>query len=309
MSFYKYTTIDTAKIVLENETLRWSSPLLFNDIEECQFTPFTEEQHKKAQRYYHEMLIDCAKGRLIYNYHHFSEVTRMLIDTLRFMHNQGSLDNLDYKELLQITDNPQEGYREYVNKGLVNIFRIICVTTEYNNNLMWAHYGDQHYGCALEFSDVYKDKPRNLEEGFVRYHENLSPRSNPIDMMLFGETKEVRSRMIEDIIFSKRTSWAYEKEYRFMFAESFGQITTTLDLRTNERRMDVSHQTDTKYTDVPFRKESLKSITFGVRATKESIENLVVSLSSKNYDVELFQLKLVNGELLRERMSPIQAQL
>ncbi len=303
MRFYKYTSIETAKIVIENETLRWSSPLLFNDIEECQFTPFTTEQHKSAQKNYYEMLIDCAKGRLIYNYHYFSHMTNMLIDTFRLTMKQGSIDSFDYKDLLKIADNPQEGYREYVNKGLVNIFRILCVTTDYNNNLMWAHYGDQHYGCVLEFSEICKDKPRNLQEDYVRYHENLNPTSNPIDMMIYGETKEVRDAMIKDIIFSKKTSWAYEKEYRLMFAESFGKITTSLDLRTNKRTMDVSHQTDAKYTDVPFRKESLKSITFGVRAKQESIDETLISLANKNYQIDVYQLKLIDGELSRKTLS------
>jgi len=30
-SFFKYMTADTARLVLANRTLRWSSPLLFND--------------------------------------------------------------------------------------------------------------------------------------------------------------------------------------------------------------------------------------------------------------------------------------
>jgi hypothetical protein len=47
--FYKYTSSSTALLILENCRLRWSSPLLFNDIAEFQrmprFDPTVAEAH------------------------------------------------------------------------------------------------------------------------------------------------------------------------------------------------------------------------------------------------------------------------
>ncbi|WP_060989547.1 DUF2971 domain-containing protein [Photobacterium leiognathi] len=302
MNFFKYTTIDTAKIVLENETLRWSSPLLFNDIEECQFTPFTEEQHALAFENYYKVLVDCAKGRLFYDYYRFSEITHQLISAVKLMIATDKLDDFDYSELLDLIDNPKEGHREYINKGLVNVFRILCVTTEYDNPLMWAHYGDQHYGCALEFEKLYEDKPRKLKEGFVRYHDNLEPLSNPMDMLLFGETEEVHNLMLQDIIFSKRTFWSYEKEYRLMFAESYGQISTSLNFQSGERTFEVSHQTDEQHTDIPFPFESLKSITFGARTQRGDIERILTTLQEKQYYCDLYQFSMVDGVPSRQKL-------
>ena len=37
--FHKYTTPSTAVAVLESTTLRWSSPLIFNDCQEFAFIP------------------------------------------------------------------------------------------------------------------------------------------------------------------------------------------------------------------------------------------------------------------------------
>ena len=37
MRFFKYVTADTARMILENGTLRWSSPAMFNDPFDTQF--------------------------------------------------------------------------------------------------------------------------------------------------------------------------------------------------------------------------------------------------------------------------------
>jgi hypothetical protein len=80
MSFYKYTNISTATLVLRNKSLRWSSPLIFNDLEECQFTPFTNEQHLSSHNAYIKILTECAKGGgFNYNPNKFSEISKMLI--------------------------------------------------------------------------------------------------------------------------------------------------------------------------------------------------------------------------------------
>jgi hypothetical protein len=305
MIYYKYTSITTATIVLENESLRWSSPLLFNDIEECQFTPFTDEQHKSAHESYYKVLVDCARGRLIYDYYQYSEITKMLISAIKLMESSGKLESFDFFEMLNLVGKPKEGYREYVNKGLVNIFRILCVTTDYENPLMWAHYGDQHYGCVLGFDELYKEKPRKLKEGFVRYHENIEPLSNPIEMLLYGETEKVHDLMVQDIIFAKRTFWNYEREYRLMFAENFGQISTSFNFQTKERTMNVCHQTDKHHTDVSFPKHGLKSITFGARTSRKDVERVLAIIEEKQYDCQVYQFRLVDGISSREKLDLI----
>jgi hypothetical protein len=46
---FKYTSLETARIILESGTLRWSNPYVFNDILEFQkmpvFSPTVEERY------------------------------------------------------------------------------------------------------------------------------------------------------------------------------------------------------------------------------------------------------------------------
>jgi len=300
MTFYKYTTTSTAELVLQNKSLRWSSPLLFNDIEECQFAPFTQEQFVKAFDTYKNILDQCASGCLLFDIGSFSETTRLLINTVRLGKKMDKGTSLLSDEMLM---NHEAMHREYINKGLINCFRILCVTTAYDNHLMWAYYGDQHYGCVFELEDVFLEKPYLLKEGEVRYHENIEPLSNPLDMFLYGETAKVHDLMVKDVIFSKGANWKHEQEYRFMFNESFGQVTTKLDLRTNKFETIAQNQSDKSYTDVPISKDSFKSIIFGARTSVDEIEKIVAVVSEHKFKCKLYQIKNENGKLIKEPLS------
>ena len=236
MTFYKYTSIPTAKLMLENETMRWSSPIVFNDIEECQFVPFTKETISSAYKKYHEILTKCADGNPPPEYESYTEVTKMIVGLLRITRGSGTMSAENLVRMMEkVSGNLDHNYREFVNAALVRCLRVMCLTTEHDNALMWAHYADQHRGCVFELDEFFKSEPRGFRCGFVRYHENLEPTSDPLDTLLYGETKEVTDSLINDVVFSKRTSWSYEKEYRLLFNESIGEITTRVNMATNQR--------------------------------------------------------------------------
>ncbi len=307
MSYFKYTTISTTKLILENLSLRWSSPLQFNDIEECQFVPFTIEEHRFAHEKYIEILAEYAKGnQLEYDYNKFSHNTKMLIAAFKLSIDQGTFSTENFVDvMLNITSNPDLDYRNYINTALIRIFRILCVTDTYSNNLMWAHYGDQNYGCVIELDKVFIDKPWNLKEGKVTYHENLNPKSKPLDMLLYGETKEVRDLMIKDVIFSKRTNWSYENEYRFMFSESFGSISSVTDMQTKKTNISVSNQTEILYTDLKILADNIKSITFGTRTSEENKSEVIKMVKKLDYKCKLYQMQLENGIVTRMELKKL----
>lgn len=301
MSLYKYTNISTAILVLKNKSLRWSSPLIFNDLEECQFTPFTKEQYLSSHNTYFKILTECAKGLLIYDFNKFSETSKLIIEIMRISMEQNTFNTNYVAEVaMNIFRNPESDYRDFVNTALIKCFRILCVTEKYDNQLMWAHYADGHNGCVIEFESLYTTKPRLLREGYVRYHENLQPRSKPLDMLLYEETEEVRDLMISDVVFSKRTYWNYENEYRLMSFESFGEITRSFDLQTMNKKTVVKNQTDELFTDISISIESVKSIIFGVRSTDKDIKKVLEVLSENDYQCKLYQMKMKNGCMIKE---------
>lgn len=303
MNYFKYTTFDTTKLIIENKTIRWSSPLKFNDIEECQFVPYSKESFERANREYFEILEKIAKGENVdIDYEKLKPISHMLIEMIRLSIERNTFNSSNIvDDVLNLVSNPEADYREYINKVLIRVFRILCVTAKFDNKLMWAHYGNQHYGCVIELSKLYINKPNGLREGRVDYHENLYPKTNSLDVLLYGETPEIRDLMIQDVIFSKRSIWNYEEEYRLMYSENFGNIRFEHNFQTNEKSLIASNQTDQLFTDVPISEDFIKSITFGVRVTDEKIKEMKEHLKSNNINCKLFKM-ILNGELL-ERIS------
>lgn len=303
MNYFKYTTFDTTKLIIENKTIRWSSPLKFNDIEECQFVPYSKESFEKANREYFDILIKIAKGEnLEIDYDRLSPITHMIIAMNRISIEQNTFDSSNIIDnVLNLASNPEADYREYINKGLIRVFRILCVTAKFDNRLMWAHYGAEHYGCVIELSKLYVNKPRGLKEGRVDYHENLYPKTNSLDILLYGETPEIRDLMIQDVIFSKRSIWNYEEEFRLMYSENFGNIKFEHNFQTNEKSLTASNQTDQLFTDVSINKDFIESITFGARVTEEKILEMKEHLKSNDINCNLYKM-ILNGSSL-ERIS------
>jgi hypothetical protein len=299
MNYFKYTTFDTTKLIIENKTIRWSSPLKFNDIEECQFVPYSKESFEKANREYFDILIKIAKGEnLEIDYDRLSPITHMIIAMNRISIEQNTFDSSNIIDnVLNLASNPEADYREYINKGLIRVFRILCVTAKFDNRLMWAHYGAEHYGCVIELSKLYVNKPRGLKEGRVDYHENLYPKTNSLDILLYGETPEIRDLMIQDVIFSKRSIWNYEEEFRLMYSENFGNIKFEHNFQTNEKSLTASNQTDQLFTDVSIDKDFIESITFGTRVTEEKILEMKEHLKSNDINCNLYKM-ILNGSSL-----------
>ncbi|MBE7689071.1 MULTISPECIES: DUF2971 domain-containing protein [Tenacibaculum] len=304
MSFFKYTNISTASLVLKNKSIRWSSPSLYNDLEECQFTPFTEKELIESHKNYINTIEWYARGlSLGYDTSKFTSITKTLINLFRLSMNNGTYSKEKFMEyVLDANKNFENDYTNYINTVVIKCIRILCVTKIYDNKLMWAHYADQNYGCVIEFESLYNLKPNFFKEGFVKYHENLKSKSKPLDYLLYGETKEIQDLMIQDIIFSKRTVWDYEKEYRLMFRENFGEVNFELNMETREQKYTISNLPENLYTDVNFPIKSVKSIIFGARTKKEDKKKLIDIINKDSFCCKFYQMKIDNGNLIKEEI-------
>jgi len=298
-------SVATGKVVLENGTLRWSSPGIFNDIDECQFSPFSDEDFKLAFNAYSKVVEDCARGRLFYNYNGFSGTTRMTISAINLglkneKYSDADLEIISSDLLNNVFSNPEDYFRDYVNNAIINCTRVLCLTSDYNNDLMWAHYANEHKGCVFEFKQPYKKKPQKFREGPVNYIEDLDSSVNGLDLLLYGETPQFNDALIREVFFSKKKHWSYEEEYRLMFSESFGVITNTLDFQNKTRELEVNGQSSDLYTDVSYDPQALISVTFGVRTTPQDIDDIITLTLSKNPTCQFYKMHREKGKTVRK---------
>lgn len=79
-------------------------------------------------------------------------------------------------------------------------FGLLCFSRNWDNILMWSHYGDSHTGLCLWF-----DIPGDPYDKDVRYQPNLLRARSPNDVNL---------DLVQRMLSTKHESWSYEQEVR-----------------------------------------------------------------------------------------------
>lgn len=95
---------------------------------------------------------------------------------------------------------------------LCGIF-VLCLTRRWDSHLMWAHYASAHRGFAVTYSDGLLDAVSE-DEGFVGCVD-VTYQDEPPELRWFQCS---RSEMLEPVLSTKSTEWAYERELRVCLA-------------------------------------------------------------------------------------------
>jgi hypothetical protein len=218
-SFFKYMSTSTAAVVLRSRTLRWSSPVLFNDPfdvpRELSFG-VTPEQIVSALADSFSSLIDNPPDDTSV----FEPKVRLILEAVK----RGITPELK-KELLagirevaagqRPTSHSLDALRQLWRSWLPD-YRILCLTESPAHMAMWYHYADHYCGAALEFQCIDEidsawlaAKPVSYpaEKPFVYTAEGWAQLLNmPHDIA-------VRT-IIHTATYTKSPDWSYEAEWR-----------------------------------------------------------------------------------------------
>lgn len=209
----------TAKIVLGNSSLRWSSPVLFNDPfdvpREMSFG-LTPEDIVRAISRRISMLIELPPDntadleprlqRIVETVHRGvpPEVKEKMLASLR-----------EEEETFRPSGESLEALRS-MWKNLLPDLRILCLTESPAHAAMWFHYADQYTGAVLEFSCDDHLGSAWLAAKPVEY-PNHKPAVYTADgwASLLSKRKEVAIREILHVAtYTKSPDWSYENEWR-----------------------------------------------------------------------------------------------
>jgi hypothetical protein len=81
---------------------------------------------------------------------------------------------------------------------------MICLSDTWQNPVMWAHYGDKHYGVCLGF-DVQDDLAKEVQYKPDRLKSMLDPTKPSVGLDV---------KKLEAVLLTKYRDWAYERERR-----------------------------------------------------------------------------------------------
>jgi hypothetical protein len=152
-SFFKYMPAEIAKIILKNKTLRWSSPLEFND-------PF-DIPREIAVNISHETLKEASASKFIELIENPPETTdhldpriKHLVDATKHKATPEMKEELIRKIRAEEFD-PSQGENgldmlRLMWRQMIPLFRILCLSERYDVISMWLHYADKYKGVVIE---------------------------------------------------------------------------------------------------------------------------------------------------------------
>lgn len=217
--FYKYMTSETAIKVISSQSLRWSSPLKFNDPFDHQIGfsfPFTGEEIGEALLKEMELIIFGGKVS-------FKEPTQISAIAMRLSAEKENLpkDNIikDFagvvEEIAGNMDDLVDNLHAAVQKHMTHS-RVLCVTEKNDNVVMWSHYADEHRGVVLELRCIDEIDNTLLAACKVKYSRQFPsfPSLDSFVKHLTGEEPLDLPKLSWEIAFTKHEDWSYEKEWR-----------------------------------------------------------------------------------------------
>jgi len=226
--FYKYATKDTARIVLESRTLRWSTPVLFNDPYDHQFDLHMDVDMAALKRRALDKVWDALSGDPDYSPHPRNPMGTLIqvarrkglkLSRERFEASFGPRVVEGYEAGLRSLPELQRQFRE-----VIQTFQVLCLREVRDSLLMWAYYAEQHRGAVLCFRSDAVDDSAWLVARRVQYQRSM-PRlcdEEFISDVCAGRAMLDAAALVERVVYTKAAEWAHEKEWR-MVAASRGQ--------------------------------------------------------------------------------------
>lgn len=189
---YKYVSIETAKIIVGNGTIKFSTPLELND-NDLDVSLLDSNVDENIQN---KIIIQILKKNLDPQFAAFMEAQL-----------QNPSINIPNDEFVR---EVIKGYESERNK-----FGIFCLTTDHKSEFMWNKYAEQGKGVCLEFQF-----PTLYSEQFytftVAYNSEFKPSK------LFNEDGTVNSLSVNRWLFTKHRRYAPENEVRMVTEKLIG---------------------------------------------------------------------------------------
>ena len=256
---------DTAKIVLCNRTLRWSSPILFND-------PF--DNHPDAMQFDSgdvQRAVIAEVSSLMTNPGDTSVSDPQLqyrLDVARRSTPEQRMAMMaavpkEFEPVVsgELSDSLQDLKLEW--RDMLADMRVLCLSEVNDLTAMWAHYSAQATGVVLEFEAVDLLDSAFLMARPVKYDDSSPAISQPQEwarMMIGSKYSQKESiHLFDDYEHTKTTEWQAENEWR---------------ISSRKRKCESG-----LYSDDPFHACELIAVYFGWKCAEDDREAIMALLA------------------------------
>jgi hypothetical protein len=245
----KYTSRRVGRIILENRTLRWSTPGTLNDPYDMQFDLHIEADREAVKRLALEKLWDAHYGLQPAP---VGNPLGLLIRAFRGIFPQLTREEFDG----QYGDAIDEG-RARMERALptfqqevrsqISRSKILCLSELADSAPMWAYYAEQHQGLVLRFKSVPELDSPWVTARPIQYHANM-PRLLDADFLAdlsSGRATLEPMTILNRLIYTKSIEWAHEREWHIFSGEG--------------------RNANAPFEDIPFHELELEEVVLGCR--------------------------------------------
>ena len=192
---YRYFSRDkyTERIFKHNK-LYFRNPNKFNDPFDCKALLTLERDWNQEE--YIKFVMNNA----------IDSIGRNLDNEEKQLYKESAIKVFKNSDKNQLSRNINNTIKECLYKS-INEFRILCLSRNYNDILMWSHYAEGHRGFVLQFDtkallENFKQPPQE-----VFYPPNKS----------FPSIKDFNEKnCVHMFLITKSSQWEYEEEWRIL---------------------------------------------------------------------------------------------
>lgn len=282
--FFKYTSAQTARKILETGTVRYSSPLLFNDpfdIQSGLHFDFDIEAFPDRLLNRIKQLVESEQIPEMALHHPMEKIISLMREK-KTTHGipeelpQGILKPFlvsSKDNMIKLQLDYQKGWRDFLPR-----LRVFSVSEEKDNLLLWAHYGGSHTGIVFEFLVLpQEDNPLCVAEPVI-YSE--APPSLHTQEEWIDETMGISDLNHEELYFRyayvKSDVWAYEKEWRVW------------DL--------IPKRQEALYSEYLLRDKEIAAVYLGCKISPDDKTKLLTLMLQKQPHAKIFQARKAPDE-------------
>ncbi len=221
--FYKYASRKTAKAVLENRTLQWSSPAVLNDPFDVQFDmhlDLDKEQIKAiALPKLWSIIYEDAPFEPGNQLGHLLKLTKSKYPKMSredFFNTRGADIDRGFQNLRDNLPAHQAAVR-----GVMARTKVLCFSEVPDSILMWAYYAEQQFGVVLVFRALVESDSAWLTAKPIAYSEKIPPFVDEkfLADMSAGLVSMSAVDLLERMTLTKALEWGHEREWRVTLAQ------------------------------------------------------------------------------------------
>jgi hypothetical protein len=243
-AFYKYATPATTLAVLKSRTVRYSSPLAFNDPFDIQSGLHFEFDLNSLHSKVLDRIQELASGPEEPPVDSGDVWGKIVLAARKYYPQHGfprdqwkQITDASFRELLMVIEQTRSNYKQHWRERLLPGIRVFCVTEERDNLLMWAHYARDHTGVVFEYWSLpEEDNPLSVARQ-VKYVNSPPPFFKEKEWLddFMGIKKLDERALYAQYAYIKSNHWSYEREWRVWYPMSdTTQMFDTMPIRPSE---------------------------------------------------------------------------